>query len=89
MHRDIQTSVNGGENQGISVSSKCTSLCGQDFRGRSCGKIVMVDVSFDGRSKKERTYAILDNQSNRPLISPELCEKLGVSGDIIEYTLAS
>ncbi|XP_052761778.1 uncharacterized protein LOC128204401 [Mya arenaria] len=95
MHRDRtefnvrNSAVPASDQSKVTVSSKCTSLCGQGFRGRSCGKIVLVDVAYKGHENTERVYAILDDQSNRSLISPELCNKLNVSGESTEYTLSS
>ena len=78
----------GGENQASeTVSSKCTTLCDQKFKGQSCGKIVQVLVKHNGLAM--RVYAVLDDQSNRSLITPELCDKLGITGESYQYKLTS
>ena len=93
MHRDNAasprlSSTHGGESDS-NVNSKCTSLCGKNVGGRSCGKIVLVDILDKRTNKTARVYAILDDMSNRSLIGPDLCDKLGVSGNAEEYTLSS
>lgn len=75
------------------VKSKCTQICGTNSNSlgsRSCAKVVLVDVFHQAdRSRRLRTYAILDEQSNRSLAHPDLFETLGLVGDPIEYTLNS
>ncbi|XP_062610035.1 uncharacterized protein LOC134271839 [Saccostrea cucullata] len=85
------TVEHGGESQSSeNVSSKCTVLCDKPSIGRSCGKIVLVNVCLqDQPSKVEKVYAILDDQSNRTLISPSLCDRLNVHGPSTQYLLSS
>ncbi|XP_061176088.1 uncharacterized protein LOC133185041 [Saccostrea echinata] len=81
----------GGESRSSeNVSSKCTVLCDKPSIGRSCGKIVLVNVYLqDQPSKVEKVYAILDDQSNRTLISLSLCDRLNVHGPSPQYSLSS
>lgn len=99
MHRDAFASAqfdHGGEMSVIkrpkeeTVTSRCTSLCDKDFKGRSCGKIVLVDVCSSEKPENcFRTYALLDDQSNRSLITKELCDIFSMSGETTRYTLSS
>lgn len=83
---------NGGEKSNKDsnepVLSNCTQICGNKFSGKSCGKIVLVNIySSSQPERKVRVYAILDEQSNRTLAKPELFSLLDVSGQMFEYTL--
>ena len=50
------------------VTTKCTQVCGGELTERSCSKICLVNVYPTGhRDKAVKTYAILDEQSNRSL----------------------
>ncbi|MES9882784.1 MAG: hypothetical protein ABW185_18100 [Sedimenticola sp.] len=72
------------------VSSKCTQICGSKVGGKSCAKMVLVNVYPDGHPEDAiKTYAILDEQSNRSLAKTELFDDLDIHGQEIEYTLAS
>jgi hypothetical protein len=70
---------------------KCTQICGNSkVSGKSCAKIVLVDIfSQSDCSKKVRTYAILDDQSNRSLAHPTLFSKLDLPAETTRYTLHS
>ena len=73
------------------VASKCTDVCGkaanQNF-GKSCAKLVLVKVYQNSRPDQFlKTYAILDEQSNRSLARPEFFSKLKISSEKFEYTL--
>nr|XP_034305596.1 uncharacterized protein LOC117682359 [Crassostrea gigas] len=82
---------NGGEdNASENVASKCTVLCDKPSLGRSCGKIVLVNVFLrQDPNKAIKVCAILDDQSNRTLISPRLCDRLDVQGPSTQYSLSS
>ena len=73
------------------VASKCTEICGTEAKlnfGKSCAKMVLVKVyQNDKPDQFLKTYAILDEQSNRSLASPELFSKLNIKGEEFEYTL--
>ncbi|MES9882937.1 MAG: hypothetical protein ABW185_18875 [Sedimenticola sp.] len=83
----------GGErnaSQLENVSSNCTQICGSEFSGKSCAKVVLVNVYEDGHPENAiRTYAILDEQSNRSLAKTDLFNGLDLHGQEIEYTLSS
>lgn len=73
------------------IASKCTEVCGnenfQNF-GKSCAKLVLVKVYQNSKPDQFlKTYAILDDQSNRSLASPELFSKLKINSQEFEYTL--
>ncbi|XP_069108188.1 uncharacterized protein [Argopecten irradians] len=72
------------------LNSKCTAVCGTGVSGRSCAKTLLVDVYPEGRPDKAITvYAILDDQSNCTLASPQLLDALDVPCTEICYTLSS
>ena len=85
------TQAHGGEppkfSKNESITSKCTEVCGDVFGGKSCAKIVLVDVSYQNQSM--RAYAILDDQSNKSLARPELFDKLQIKSNMYEYVLNS
>jgi len=77
---------NGGER----VSSSCTEICGRRVTGKSCAKLVLVNVYHQRDPTRQiKAYAILDEQSNRSLAKPELFHQLGIDGQNYEYTLNS
>lgn len=79
----------GGE-QPENVNFKCTLICGEGFYGRSCAKVVLVDVFPEGQPDAAvPVYALLDDQSNRSLATSELLDSLGVVGTKVQYTLSS
>ena len=86
--------VYGGEgtnSNGQQVESRCTQICGNSSLGaKSCAKIVLVDIFCSSSpSNKLRTYAIIDDQSNRSLAKPELFSRLNIDGTPSDYTLYS
>lgn len=83
-------SLHGGEETSKkSVTSKCTQVCGKIHRGgKSCAKLVLVKVYQANKPECAiKTYAILDEQSNRSLARPELFSKLNIDSEEFEYTL--
>ncbi|CAC5391168.1 unnamed protein product [Mytilus coruscus] len=80
----------GGEFSTETISAACTRLCGNMRVGRSCGKTVLVDV-FSGASPEQsfRVYAIIDDQSNRSLATPDLFDRLGLHGSQKQFVLSS
>ena len=86
-----QTQQGGEEEKEVpeaDVTSKCTEVCGEGFRGRSCSKICLVKVYPAGCHRKGRTmYAILDDQSNRSLARTEFFNMFGIDGPMSPYTL--
>ncbi|XP_021370177.1 uncharacterized protein LOC110461161 [Mizuhopecten yessoensis] len=93
MHREEPMKYHGGESKGepeIHVAAKRTAIHGKEFRGQSCGKTFLVDVMSSSRpAEKFRVYALIDDQSNRSLVTPELCEMMGIRGETMTYTLSS
>ena len=54
------------------MATACTQLCGKANVGRSCGKIVLVNVRPADRPEQTlRMYAMTDDQSNRTLARTE------------------
>ncbi|VDI77106.1 Hypothetical predicted protein [Mytilus galloprovincialis] len=81
---------NGGELSTETILAICTRLCGNMRVGRSCGKTVLVDV-FSGTSPEQsiRVYAIIDDQSNRSLATPDLFDRLGLHDSQKQFVLSS
>ncbi|XP_052087892.1 uncharacterized protein LOC127724930 [Mytilus californianus] len=72
------------------VTTACTQICGDSFKGRSCAKTVLVKVYPNGQPEKAiRVYAILDDQSNRTLATSQFFELFNINSQKIEYTLSS
>lgn len=70
------------------LKSACTSICRTG--GTSCSKIVLVDVYLNNRPEElHRAYAIVDDQSNASMISPELADKLNVNSPPERYLLST
>ncbi|XP_062590301.1 uncharacterized protein LOC134251896 [Saccostrea cucullata] len=72
------------------ITSSCTRLCGKDRVGRSCGKIVLVNVYPSNRPDLTfRTYAMIDDQSNRTLARSKFFDHFGLEGNDCVFTLNS
>ena len=70
------------------VTTKCTEICGQSLRPRSCSKVCLVNVyPFGHPEKAERMYAVLDDQSNRSLAKSELFDLFDIRGESLPYML--
>ncbi|CAG2239173.1 unnamed protein product [Mytilus edulis] len=77
----------GGES---SVNSKCTQICGNTFAGKSCAKIVLVNVRHTTMDKQPISiYSIIDEQSNCSLARKELLDYFEVNTEPEQYSLAS
>ena len=72
------------------IKTMCTEVCHDQFRGKSCAKIVLVTVSHSSCPEKEiRTYAILDDQATHSLARTELFDKFGIQSEQKPYDLKS
>ena len=72
------------------MNSKCTNICGDGFRGLSCGKIVILKIyQSDTPEEAVKGYAMLDEHCNRTLVSTELLDTLGVQGPEVNFRLVS
>ncbi|KAK7892056.1 hypothetical protein WMY93_024019 [Mugilogobius chulae] len=70
------------------VSSQCTQVCGPGQAGRSCSKICLVRVYYQGqREKAANMYAILDDQSNRSLVRSDFFELFDIKSPLFPYKL--
>ncbi|XP_013421679.1 uncharacterized protein LOC106181750 isoform X2 [Lingula anatina] len=73
-----------------SITTKCTTLCGEGFSGRSCAKTILVNVFPAGQPEKSiRVYAVHDDQSNRTLGNSSLFDKLQLASEQRHYTVSS
>lgn len=80
----------GGERQEEAVTTKCTQMCGDGFKGRSCAKIVLVRVHPRGKPHLSRSmYAIVDDQSNKSLAKSEFFQIFKENGAETPYSLLS
>ncbi|XP_072891311.1 uncharacterized protein [Hemitrygon akajei] len=82
----------GGEGEAHSrttvVSSSCTEVCGQAQASRSCSKICLTKVYPKGaKDKAIKAYVILDDQSNRSLVSPKFFNLFNIESEQFPYYL--
>ncbi|XP_059840843.1 uncharacterized protein LOC132402177 [Hypanus sabinus] len=82
----------GGEGEAHSrstvVSTNCTEVCGQAQSSRSCSKICLTKVYPKGaKDKAIKAYVILDDQSNRSLVSPEFFKLFNIESEQFPYYL--
>jgi len=81
---------NGGEGSSptAGIVTKCTQVCGGDLSGKSCSKIVLVEVyPVKQPDKAIRTYAIVDDQSNRSLASSDFFDTFSDDSPSYPYSL--
>ena len=72
------------------MQSNCTDVCKNSDAGLLATKIVLVDVFTSERPENiHRVYALLDEQSNVSMVSPELADKLGKEGEKEKYLLST
>ncbi|XP_040209626.1 uncharacterized protein LOC120940698 [Rana temporaria] len=85
------TSDDGGERteqHANPVTTRCTEVCGEGLHSKSCSKICLVRVFPEGCPQNSiKMYAILDDQSNRSLASPEFFDLFNIHGEAWSYTL--
>lgn len=75
-------------NENPAVTAKCTEVCGDANRSRSCSKMCLVEVYPAGhREKATRIYAVLDEQSNRSLAKPDFFDLFQIKAGAEPYTL--
>ena len=73
------------------VKAVCTQVCGNIRKtSKSCAKTLLVNIHHvDNPEKVFRTYAIIDEQSNRSLATSGFFNFFGVQGPEIQYELTS
>lgn len=84
------TTDHGGEQRSASsiATSKCTQVCGNEIGGYSCAKICLVYVYPTGHyDKRLKTYAIMDDQSNKSLARSSFFDIFSVNQSSVPYTL--
>ena len=89
LHREKTETTRKEHGEGVRAT--CTSVCqNPNSGGVSCSKIVLVDVfTENGTQEPYRVYAIIDDQSNASMISPNLADKLGATGPKLKYLLST
>ncbi|XP_067279206.1 uncharacterized protein [Pseudorasbora parva] len=78
------------EDASLSVTSKCTEICGKadPHSPCSCSKICLVRVYPAGKKEEAVTmYAVLDEQSNRSLAKTEFYDIFGIKSNSSPYKL--
>ncbi|XP_052761860.1 uncharacterized protein LOC128204486 [Mya arenaria] len=84
--------MHGGEKapkRTTEIRTACAQVCGQDRSGRSCAKIVCVNVHRNGEENRKKMYAVIDDQSNRSLVRPEFFDIFLGSFEEMAYSLTS
>ncbi|XP_050419153.2 uncharacterized protein LOC126832434 [Patella vulgata] len=72
------------------LTSKCTQVCSDKFRGKSCAKIIQLKVyQTENPVKTVQVYGIFDDQSNRSLGNKGIFDSLEVQAEPFSYTLSS
>ena len=78
-----------GDN-GEEVRTSCTGITNTECVSESCSKIVLVDVYAEKQPQlSHRVYAVLDEQSNASMISPDLADILGQTSPKENYLLST
>lgn len=83
---------NGGEKEhtgtSVAVNSQCTQVCGPVLTGRSCSKICLVRVYYQGQPEKAvNMFAILDDESNRSLVRSGFFKLFSIKSQLFPYKL--
>ena len=90
LHEDNRKPEASYETPTETVDTKCTEICNRHDGGLSCSKIALVDVFLEEKPEDaHRVYAIIDDQSNASMISPELTDALGISSTMERYFLST
>ena len=72
----------------VIVTPKCTRVCGNGNKGRSCAKICLAKAYLEEKPNHViTTYVIIDDQSDGSLINGNLLERLGVQQDKSTYAV--
>ena len=84
-------SATAGTKHDKELKTACISVCHKPLtRGVSCSKIVLVDFLGENcPQKSRRTYAIIDDQSNASMITPNLANRLAPTRPNIKYFLTT
>jgi hypothetical protein len=90
LHKEKEPNVKEEKDGEEEVKSKCTSVCRGKAGGVSCSKIVLVDVfTEDNPETVRRAYAIVDEQSNASMITPNLADMLEIDAPREKYLLST
>lgn len=74
----------------VNIVNKCTDVCGSHIEGKSCAKILPINVThIDYPSTSLKAYMILDEQSTRTLVRSELLDYFDIHSTPKEYTSSS
>ena len=87
LHKEREPNDKKDKDENDEVKSKCTSVC----RRLSCSKIVLIYYVFtqDNPNAVDRAYAIVDQQSNASMITPNLADLLEVDTPNEKYLLST
>ena len=82
--------ANVGEESPGDLQTKFTSVCQGEPGRLSCSKILLVDVFANDRPETtHRVYAIMDDQCNASLVSPDLADRLDIDSPREKYLLTT
>lgn len=80
----------GEEETKQEISSNCTKVCGIGQSGKSCSKIILVNVYPSGQQQRSmRMYAVLDDQSNLSLARSEFFNKFDIHDSEAPYSITT
>ena len=78
LHNPAKHDNNNDDDQ---VKTSCTKVCGENQAGRSCARIVLLQVFHqDDPTVRVPTYAVLDDQSTDVFVTDALLEKINTGG---------
>lgn len=68
----------------------CRAICGNGFSGKSCAKVILVRAYTHGKPQQAlKLYAMIDDQSNRTLATPEFFDFFKVQDNRESYALST
>lgn len=73
-------------NSGVTL---CAQFCHSENSGKSCSKILLVDVWAKHKPASIRCYALVDEQSSTSFVVTKLADQLGLDGPTHDYTLTT
>ncbi|KAK0136223.1 hypothetical protein N1851_027882 [Merluccius polli] len=83
-----ETDTEQQNNSLLEVTSRCTEVCGDGLPAQTCAKICLVRVHpHDQRERSVKTYAILEDQSNRSQARSEFFQQFGIQGSLSPYLM--
>ncbi|XP_056000356.1 uncharacterized protein LOC130048119 [Ostrea edulis] len=89
LHSRMPVVHHGGEKMSH-VTSACTQICKDQFCGKSCAKVILVNLHQKNNPNKSfKAYAILDDQSNKSLVKSDVFDQLDIHSETTNFQLTS